>query len=104
MILQNNSKEHSLRTHESVEQSEITKQPVEIRDILELFYQIQGIIFLRNIETCSLYHIKEQKQFPQLIWQAQIKMLETCCKIHQSVINETQIYKLDLEGLIYENE
>ncbi len=75
---------------------------------MQLFSKVQGnreMLFLRNIESCSLHHITKQKPTPQLIWQAQIKnMTDSCREVRKSVINETQIYQLDIERIDNQNK
>ncbi|CAB5179889.1 unnamed protein product [Rhizophagus irregularis] len=53
--------------------SKISSQVLEINEILRLFYNVESnkeMLFLRNIESCSLYDMKEQG--PNLIWQAKL--------------------------------
>src|SRR4051812_21998042 len=67
-----------LRTHNLARESEISKQVFDTNSILKLFNDVQGnkeMLFLRNIESCSLHYIKDKE--PQLIWQAQIDMSDT---------------------------
>ncbi|CAI2164944.1 17359_t:CDS:2 [Funneliformis geosporum] len=70
-----------LRTLRLAGQSEISEESFKIRDIMGQFRNVQGnkeILFLKYIESCSLYRIEEQKEAPQMIWQAQINhMLDT---------------------------
>ena len=60
-----------LRTLKLAEQSKISSKVLDINDILKIFSSIEGnrgMLFLRNIELCSLYHIIDRD--PQLIWKA----------------------------------
>jgi len=87
-----------LRTSRLAEQSEISNRAVEIQEMLRLFSNVQGnkeMLFLRNIESCSLYHMKEQ--IPQLIWQAQINISDADRIIRQSVTDKPQIYQMDIK-------
>ncbi|CAG8727340.1 16147_t:CDS:2, partial [Funneliformis caledonium] len=91
-----------LRTRESVGKSDISSQLVETSDILQVLGKIQGnkeMLFLRNIEICNLYLLKEQNQSPQLIWQAQINASRTCREMRKRITSEMQIYQLDIESI-----
>ncbi|CAI2171668.1 19815_t:CDS:2, partial [Funneliformis geosporum] len=70
-----------IRTSKLAEQSEISNQPVDIKKIFQLLSEVQSnkeMLFLRHIESCSLYRIEEQQESLQMIWQAQINhMLDT---------------------------
>ncbi|CAI2166248.1 19313_t:CDS:2, partial [Funneliformis geosporum] len=91
-----------LRTRETVGKSEISSQLVEISDILRVLGKIQGnkeMLFLRNVEICSLHLLREQYQSPQLVWQAQINASRTCRGMRKSVTNEMQIYQLNIERI-----
>ncbi|CAI2176056.1 17890_t:CDS:2 [Funneliformis geosporum] len=80
-----------LRTHKLAEMSEISNRVIEIKDILKIFENVQGskeMLFLRNIESCSLYHIDKGGQAPQMKWQAQIdNMSESIRDIRKSLSN-----------------
>ncbi|CAI2176510.1 389_t:CDS:10 [Funneliformis geosporum] len=90
-----------LRTHKLAEMSEISNRVIEIKDILKIFENVQGskeMLFLRNIESCSLYHIDKGGQAPQMKWQAQIdNMSESIRDIRKSVIVQEQTYQLEIE-------
>ncbi|CAI2179850.1 6774_t:CDS:2, partial [Funneliformis geosporum] len=89
-----------LRTSELAEISEISNRTVEVRDILHRFSNVRGIkemLFLRNIESCSLHHINEQET--RMIWQAQIHMTDACRKIRSGVTDTIQIYQLNIERI-----
>ncbi|CAB5344104.1 unnamed protein product [Rhizophagus irregularis] len=81
--------------------SKISSQVLEINEILRLFYNVESnkeMLFLRNIESCSLYDMKEQG--PNLIWQAKINNIDSCRNSRQKVIDnvdDAQIYQLDIE-------
>jgi hypothetical protein len=81
--------------------SEISEKVLKINEILKLFDNVKGnneMLFLRNIESCSLYEIKEQS--PNLIWQAKINNIASCRNSRQNVIDsidDAQIYELDIE-------
>ncbi|CAG8697672.1 13615_t:CDS:10 [Rhizophagus irregularis] len=86
-----------LRTYKS----KISSQVLEINDILRIFNDVEGnkeMLFLRNIESCSLYEMKEQS--PNLIWQAKIDNIASCRDARQKVIDsidDAQIYQSDIE-------
>jgi hypothetical protein len=64
-----------LRTSKTAKQSEISDQVFDIKDMLQLFNGVQSnkeMLFLRNIESCSLYHMRQQTT--QLTWEAQINI------------------------------
>jgi hypothetical protein len=64
-----------LRTYKTAKQNEISDQVFDIKDMLQLFSGVQSnkeLLFLRNIESCSLYHMRQQTT--QLIWEAQINI------------------------------
>jgi hypothetical protein len=88
-----------LRTHELANDSDISKKYIDIRKIKEQFNNIEDnneLLFLRNIESCSLYEMKSRN--PQLIWETKIKMTDEFRKSRQKVIdNREQIYQLDIE-------
>ena len=89
-----------LRTHKLAKQSEISKQEFDTNSILKLFNDIQGnkeMLFLRNIESCSLYHMKHQN--PKLIWKTQITMSEDCCNSRKIVSDQVQVYQMDIENI-----
>ena len=88
-----------LRTLKSAEKSEISNKVVGIREILQRLRNIKGnreMLFLRNIESCSLYQIRKQDP-PQLKWQAQISMSESCRNKRKSITDKMQTYQLDIE-------
>ncbi|GES91936.1 BTB/POZ protein [Rhizophagus clarus] len=87
-----------LRTSKTAKKSEISDQVFEIRDILQLFNGIQSnkeMLFLRNIESCSFYHMRQQNS--QLIWEAQINMSDKDREIRKSVTDTAQLYQMDIE-------
>ncbi|CAB5375027.1 unnamed protein product [Rhizophagus irregularis] len=87
-----------LRNHESAKKSEISDQIFEIKYILSLFNNVQNNkekLFLRNIESCSLYHMKQQAT--QLVWKTQIYISDSDRKIRKSVIDKVQIYQMGIE-------
>ncbi|GBC02577.1 hypothetical protein RclHR1_00470007 [Rhizophagus clarus] len=87
-----------LRTSKTAKKSEISDQVFEIRDILQLFNRVQSnkeMLFLRNIESCSFYHMRQQTS--QLIWEAQINMSNKDRGIRKSVIDSAQLYQMDIE-------
>ncbi|CAB4393354.1 unnamed protein product [Rhizophagus irregularis] len=90
-----------LRTYKSTISSQISSQVLEINDILRIFDSVEGnkeMLFLRNIESCSLYDMKEQS--PSLIWQAKINNIASCRDARQKVIDsidDAQIYQADIE-------
>ncbi|RIA92338.1 hypothetical protein C1645_765344 [Glomus cerebriforme] len=55
------------------------------------------MLFLRSIESCSLYHMKDKDI--QLKWQAKIKNIDSCRDSRRRVdnIDNAQIYQLDIE-------
>ncbi|GES98868.1 sacsin isoform X2 [Rhizophagus clarus] len=90
-----------LRTH----RSKISTEILEINEILRLFNGVEGnkeMLFLRNIESCSLYDMKEQS--PNLIWEAKINNIDSCRNFRQKVIDsidDAQVYQLDIEKTEY---
>ncbi|UZO07228.1 uncharacterized protein OCT59_027521 [Rhizophagus irregularis] len=87
-----------LRTLKTAKQSDISDQVFEIKDILQLFSGIKSnkeMLFLRNIESCGLYHMRQQTN--QLIWEAQIDMSNKDRGIRKSVIDIAQLYQMDIE-------
>jgi len=89
-----------LRNLKSAQQSEISNQVFKIKKIkdLQLFNSVQSnkeLLFLRNIESCALYHLKEQT--PQLKWKSQIYMSDVCRQIRKTVVDEAQVYRMDIE-------
>src|ERR1044072_644985 len=57
------------------------------------------MLFLRNIESCSLYQMRRNAS-RHLIWQAQISMSESCREIRNKSITDTiQTYRLDIERI-----
>ncbi|CAI2171818.1 12382_t:CDS:2, partial [Funneliformis geosporum] len=89
-----------LRTDQLASDSKITNHVVKIEEILQLFNGVQGnkeMLFLRNIELCSLRHINDHEQVPQPIWQAQIYMSDDHRDIRKSVTDCIQTYQLDIK-------
>ena len=85
------------------EQSKISNKVFETDEILRLFTAIQNnneLLFLRNIESCNLYRMKDSD--PQMIWQTKIKNIDSCRDSRRKVIDgidEAQIYQLDIERI-----
>ncbi|CAG8636620.1 9275_t:CDS:2, partial [Funneliformis caledonium] len=95
-----------LRTLRLAGQSEISDESFKIGDILRQFINVQGnkeMLFLRYIESCNLYNIKEQQEAPQMLWQAQINhMLDNVNTNHnrnirKNVTDNAQIYQFGIE-------
>ncbi|CAI2176639.1 9091_t:CDS:2, partial [Funneliformis geosporum] len=87
-----------LRTINSARKSEISNKPVDIRKILQVFSEVRGnkeMLFLRNIESCSLFHMKNQSI--NKIWEANIDISDLDRKIRKSVIDKMQTYQLTIE-------
>ncbi|CAI2178087.1 8569_t:CDS:2, partial [Funneliformis geosporum] len=83
-----------LRTDQLASDSKITNHVVKIEEILQLFNGVQGnkeMLFLRNIELCSLRHINDHEQVPQPIWQAQIYMSDDHRDIRKSFPNPPEL-------------
>ncbi|CAG8743141.1 12727_t:CDS:2, partial [Funneliformis caledonium] len=97
-----------LRTPKLAEMSDISNRVIDINEIVNLFSNVQGskeMLFLRNIESCSMYRIDENGQAPQMIWQTQINnMSETIRDIRKSVIVQEQTYKLEIERTNEQNQ
>ncbi|RIA90183.1 hypothetical protein C1645_164871 [Glomus cerebriforme] len=94
-----------LRTSKLANQSEISNRDFSIRNILKLFTSDQDnkerlfqgsneMLFLRNIESCSLYRMKHQVT-PQ--WEAQIYISNSCREIRKNVTDRAQIYRMGIE-------
>ncbi|GBC02571.1 hypothetical protein RclHR1_00470001 [Rhizophagus clarus] len=92
-----------LRTFELAKVSDISNKVINTNKILELFNNIQDdneMLFLRNIESCSLYHMKDNDF--QLIWQSKICNIDCCRNSRQKVIDsidDAQVYQIDLEHI-----
>jgi hypothetical protein len=90
-----------LRTFELAKFSDISNKVINTNKILELFNNIQDnneMLFLRNIESCNLYHMKD-KDF-QMIWQSKISNSDSCHNSRRKVvdnIDDAQVYQLDIE-------
>jgi hypothetical protein len=90
-----------LRTLKHKYTSNISNQVFEINEILRTFNRIQGneeMLFLRNIESCSLYEMDDHTF--QLTWRAKISNHDNCRSSRQKVIdsiNNPQIYQLEIE-------
>ncbi|EXX51199.1 hypothetical protein RirG_263920 [Rhizophagus irregularis DAOM 197198w] len=87
-----------LRTLNLTGKSEITNKIFETIEMLRIFNSVEGnkeMLFLRNIESCGLYHLKEK--IPQLIWKAQINLSDAHRDIRRSVTDKMQIYQLGVE-------
>jgi hypothetical protein len=90
-----------LRTLKHKYTSNISNQVFEINEILSIFNSIQGneeMLFLRNIESCSLYDMNDRTS--KLIWQAEIKNNDNCHSSRQKVIDSidnAQVYQLEIE-------
>lgn len=57
------------------------------------------MLFLRNIESCSLYEVSEQSR---LIWRTKINNIDNCRNSRQKFIDsidDAQIYQLDIERI-----
>ncbi len=99
-----------LRTDELAEHSKISKRVSKISEILKLFSSIQGnkeMLFLRNIESCSLYHMTDGVSQPQLIWQAKIDNIDICRDDRQKVvdsIDDAPTYQLDIKRRDYNRD
>src|SRR4051794_34350996 len=89
-----------LRTPELAKVSDISSKVIDISKILELFINIENkneLVFLRNIESCSLYQMKDRD--PQLIWQTKIINIDDSHQGFIDSIDGTQIYQLDIERI-----
>ena len=87
-----------LRTFETrAVNSKISSRSFEPGEILELFQDNNDMLFLRNIEICSLYHMKDND--PQLIWQLKINNIDSRCQEVVDSIDDAQIYQLDIEKI-----
>ncbi|RIA90194.1 hypothetical protein C1645_164980 [Glomus cerebriforme] len=87
-----------LRNHKLAGKSDISDRVFDIKEILQLFNSVKSnkeMLFLRNIESCSLYQMKQQTT--KLIWKSQIKMSDTYREIRKSVIDDPQVYQMDIE-------
>ncbi|CAG8515443.1 10759_t:CDS:2, partial [Cetraspora pellucida] len=88
-----------LRKNKMVESSKISKKYHDARDILQIFEAIEGnqeILFLRNIEYCSLHYFKDK--FRQIIWEVKIENIDS--KIRESRSSPSyvhQIFQLEME-------
>src|SRR5579859_4823918 len=65
-----------LRTEKLARASKISNKVFDIDEILSLF-DSKEMLFLRNIESCSLYDMQENTP-RQLIWQAKIQNNNSC--------------------------
>ncbi|CAG8453449.1 13573_t:CDS:10 [Rhizophagus irregularis] len=92
-----------LRTFELAKVSDISNKVINTNKILELFNNIQDnneMLFLRNIESCSLYHMKDKDS--QLIWQSKISSSDSCRNARRKMvdsIDNAQVYQLDIERI-----
>jgi hypothetical protein len=86
-----------LRTTKLAAQSEISNKVFQIKDIFENFQSNNEMLFLRNVESCSLRHITNKNSNTQLIWEVKVNMDDDCRNIRKSVVNKAQVYQLDFE-------
>ncbi|CAB5149034.1 unnamed protein product [Rhizophagus irregularis] len=88
-----------LRTFTTGDQSEISNKFYETGKILQLFNNVQDkneMLFLRNIKSCSLFRMMNDTS-TKLIWRAEINNFDSCRLSRQNVVDEVQIYQLDIE-------
>ncbi|RIA96668.1 hypothetical protein C1645_707710, partial [Glomus cerebriforme] len=84
-----------LRTSKLAEQSEISNRVIQIKELLDTFQSNNEMLFLRNVESCSLHHMTDNNS--QLIWEIKINMKDSCREIRKNVSDRSQIYQLDVE-------
>ena len=88
-----------LRTKKLAKESKISDRLYDANEILRLFDKVKGnkeILFLRNIESCSLQHMRNDGSL-QLIWQVQIKNTGVCRSIREKVDDSDRVYQLEME-------
>jgi hypothetical protein len=102
-----------LRTFNLARQSEISNRVFDIKEILHLFDNVMNskeILFLRNIESYSLYHIMQQSHQPKLIWETQVNNMSDDYREKRKSVTEfkgensttsksdkVQIYQMEIE-------
>ncbi|CAG8638947.1 3619_t:CDS:10 [Rhizophagus irregularis] len=86
-----------LRTSKLAEQSEISKKVLKIKEIFDNFQSNNEMLFLRNVESCSLRHITNGNSDSRLIWEVKINMNDNYRNIRKSVVHKSQVYQLDFE-------
>jgi hypothetical protein len=90
-----------LRTPGLANVSKISTKVIEVNDILELFtniYDRNEMLFLRNIESCSLYRMLDKD--PEMIWQSKISNIDDCRDSRKGIIDgidDALIYQLEIE-------
>ncbi|GES91903.1 histidine kinase-like ATPase [Rhizophagus clarus] len=96
-----------LRTDELARQSKISQRVYKISDVRSLFNRVDGIkemLFLRYIESCSLYRMTDGDRKPQLMWVAKIDNINDCRDDRRKVVNsidDAPTYQLDIERKDY---
>ncbi|GBB90419.1 hypothetical protein RclHR1_17380001 [Rhizophagus clarus] len=96
-----------LRTRKLAEQSKISREESKISKLRKIFNDIKSnkeILFLRNIESCSLHYIADGET--QLIWETQICNIDSCRDYRQNIvsnIDDAPIYHLNIERKHYKN-
>ncbi|CAG8717618.1 12169_t:CDS:2, partial [Dentiscutata heterogama] len=89
-----------LRNEKTAQNSEILQELFHPRDILQIFGEIKGnqeMLFLRNIEYCSLQFLKGKSR--QMIWEAKIENMDPTLRNNRLSSSSCvqQIFQLEME-------
>ncbi|CAG8500276.1 16559_t:CDS:10, partial [Racocetra persica] len=93
-----------LRTRLLATQSEISDKASTLRELVDVFSRIQGsheMLFLRNIESCSLRFINQNPnpdQDQRVFWESKINNLTDLIREQRLLLSsESQLFQLEIE-------